>query len=114
MTSGNPIVHILGHCSSSHEGDCWYWETSEKRRNSNKGSVWFEEQQQQAIEAYIAERPSAEAFIEWGWGKRCKTTDKEDFPEIEHDPLANRCANCEMWEHFDEWKSQLKSNERVN
>lgn len=46
-----------------------------------------------------------EDFIEQGWGKRCKTTDREDFPEedYDHDPLANRCPCCEMWEHYDEF-----------
>ena len=61
----------------------------------------------QAIEAYIAER-EAQAFIKWGWGERCETTDKEDFPDTDYeDPNNARCANCEMWEHYDEWLDHL-------
>lgn len=41
-------------------------------------------------------------FITKGWGKRCETKDTDDFPEMKDDPLANRCATCEMWEHYDE------------
>lgn len=61
----------------------------------------------QAIEAYIAEQ-NAEAFIKWGWGERCESTDKEDFPDTDYeDPNNARCANCEMWEHYDEWLDHL-------
>lgn len=60
-----------------------------------------------AIEAYIAEQ-NAEAFIKWGWGERCESTDKEDFPDTDYeDPNNARCANCEMWEHYDEWLDHL-------
>lgn len=64
----------------------------------------------QAIEAYIAEQ-NAEAFIKWGWGERCESTDKEDFPDTDYeDPNNARCANCEMWEHYDEWLDHLSKN----
>jgi len=65
----------------------------------------------QAILTAVAES-EAEAFIKWGWGERCKTKDIDDFPENKDDPLASRCANCEMWEHYDEFKAQLGKEER--
>jgi len=51
---------------------------------------------------------SAEKFIEWGYGKRCETTDLHDFPELKDDPLANRCPTCEQYERLDEYKAELK------
>lgn len=66
--------------------------------------------QVQAILTAVAES-EAEAFIKWGWGERCKTKDIDDFPENKDDPLASRCANCEMWEHYDEFKAQLGKEE---
>ena len=65
----------------------------------------------QAILTAVAES-EAEAFIKWGWGERCKTKDIDDFPETQSDPLASRCVNCEMWEHYDDFIAQLGKEER--
>lgn len=53
----------------------------------------------------------AAKFVEEGWGKRCKTKDLEDFPELTHDPKGSRCGTCEMWEHYDEWVKELREEE---
>lgn len=51
-----------------------------------------------------AEIRGAEKYIEWGFGKRCKMTDKEDFPDEDFDdPKITRCGVCEQYEYFDEW-----------
>ena len=47
-------------------------------------------------------------FIKWGWGERCETSDLEDFPELKDDPLASRCAACEMYEHLDEFRKRVE------
>lgn len=70
----------------------------------------------QALSTYInkekakAELEGVEKFIADGWGERCETTDKQDFPDTDYDdPRNSRCPCCEMWEHFDEYKAQLAS-----
>lgn len=59
---------------------------------------------EEAARTYAArrEREAVRAFIEQGWGRRCKTRDTEDFPELK-DHLDGRCATCEMWEVYDEY-----------
>lgn len=52
----------------------------------------------------------ARDYIKWGYGDLCETKDTDDFPDIKDDPLANSCSSCEEWEHFEQWKSQLKAN----
>lgn len=62
------------------------------------------------IEFITADREAwAQAHIEKYltdlWGERCKTTDKEDFPDTDYsDPKNDRCACCEAWEQYDEWR----------
>lgn len=48
-----------------------------------------------------------EKFIENGWGKRCKSKDTDDFPDLKD--TDNRCACCEMWEYYDDYVTSLKS-----
>lgn len=49
------------------------------------------------------DRQTVEAFVTHGWGRRCKTLDLVDFPELKDDPLQSRCACCQMWEAVDEY-----------
>lgn len=51
-------------------------------------------------------------YITHVYGKRCKTRDLDDFPEMEHDPLATRCRACLEWERYDEFIAQLGKEEK--
>lgn len=46
-----------------------------------------------------------EEFIFDGWGARCQVKDIEEFPELK---AGERCAGCEMWEHYDEFKKEKR------
>lgn len=51
----------------------------------------------------LVEREAIEDYIEHHYGRRCKTKDTHDFPELKDDPLANRCPICEAWDGFDRY-----------
>ncbi len=56
----------------------------------------------------------AESYIKDTYGKRCKMTDREEFPDDDfEDSRSTRCLVCEQWEIFDEWKeNKLKRGKR--
>lgn len=58
----------------------------------------------QYYDTYRLHPVSAEAFITSCWGPRCETKDVDDFPELKDEPNG-RCACCEMWEIYDNYKS---------
>lgn len=60
------------------------------------------------------ELESVERYITDNYGKRCETTDKEDFPDTDYDnPKNSRCITCEQWEVFDNWLAELKQQKEV-
>jgi hypothetical protein len=50
---------------------------------------------------------TVEKYVTAEYGKRCKTTDLEDFPDLEGDANWGRCAACVAWEEFDRFKEWL-------
>lgn len=75
----------------------------------DKTNNGFEAKAKFKIQALLtkAELEGIDKFITDGWGKRCKTRDFDDFPEIDE---FSRCPTCEMWEHRDEFINGLKQS----
>ena len=53
-----------------------------------------------------------EKYFTKKYGKRCKTKDIDDFPEIKDDKDSNRCFVCEIWETVDDIKSIIAKLKR--
>lgn len=49
-----------------------------------------------------------EQYVTEMWGKRCETSDLEDFPDLKDDRNASRCVCCEAWEEVDRFKEWLE------
>lgn len=63
--STNELKHFLGNCMcDTRSMSCWFWYTASKQRDLGQDDSWFDKQQEQAIEAYIAERTLEGRLVE--------------------------------------------------